>query len=194
MDASFHLQNFGSRGAIKRKKLEHEAASLSLLKFLCFVEAMDHFEFNPGELRPSCSGPADYSSSSQFLGTVAVSPATATEYEEDLLDLYEYIFSNSPDDSLLVGLPPLTDDYEAPAENHCIPDADWSTFGAVVNVFKIPYSTNPAPPAVSRSPSVRCRWPNFVWLICACNRFSHAAAASLRGKVYLYTKIYSSER
>jgi len=42
--------------------------------------------------------------------------------------------------------------------------------------------TNFVPPDVSR-PSTSSRWPNFVRLIRACNRFSHAAAASLRAKV-----------
>lgn len=161
---------------------------------------MSRFEFSEGQPWPgSCSGMPNYSDACQFLSTVGASSNNSlldsemsTGLDTSLSDLMdddaclEFIDDSLWQEFLPDLLLPITD-YEEPGDkldNHVIRDAHQSTCAAIGNVFNP--ETNLVPSAVSRSASVRCRWPNFVWLICACNRFSYAAAAaaaSLRAKV-----------
>lgn len=82
------------------------------------------------------------------------------------------------DESFWDGLPLL--ELEGPVEGHyLLPEPH---VHQVENEGLLNVETNVVPPDVSRS-STSSRWQNFVWLIRACHRFSHAAAASLRAKV-----------
>lgn len=89
----------------------------------------------------------------------------------------------------------LVASYRINPETHHVPieiEIESSTGeGLLLSVSKDIPETSFVPPDVSTvstmSGSVRYRWPKFLWLIRACHRFSHAAAARLRAKVSVYT-------
>ena len=150
---------------------------------------MSHFDFYEGQLRSTYSGRPNHSDPWQFLSTTEACPAPVLSSSSQLdsemssglgtscLDLMD------GDDLFLDSLwapevSPSIVDYEEPVDNiHVLPDAHQSTCAAIGNVFNP--ESNLVPLTVRRSASVRCRWPNFVRLICLCNRFSYAAAAEV---------------
>ncbi|KAG0627483.1 hypothetical protein M758_2G204400 [Ceratodon purpureus] len=151
---------------------------------------MSDFAFDEGQLW------SPYSDSIQFLSTAGACPASVLSdnciIDSEMFDgldtvmdddaCLEFLF-NECQEFLSDPFPPIMG-YEEPGDNHDIADAHLSTCAAIGIVFNP--ETNLVPSAANRSASVRCRWPNFVWLVCACNRFSNAAAAaaaSLRAKV-----------